>query len=123
MKIPNAMDLQYGKSHTRLIDDTIYIPVLNKCVEKILTTSKTTMKTFVIFQVPMMLIGVSKYKLNECVLFLMKSLTNNNYSVDFIDPCYLMIDWCKKKHTSKISKEINKILKNEPNLKIEFEQI
>jgi hypothetical protein len=71
----------------------IFKTVLNKCVEKILYTNRHTDKTFVIFEVPKILIGYPSYDMKMCIIFLINQLSKKNYYVTFIDPLYLYIDW------------------------------
>lgn len=71
----------------------IFKTVLNKCVEKIVYTNRHTDKTFVIFEVPKILIGYPSYDMKMCILFLINQLAKKNYYVTFIEPFYLYIDW------------------------------
>ncbi|NBU33715.1 hypothetical protein EB118_05375 [bacterium] len=67
--------------------------VLNKCIEKIVYTNRNTDKTFIIFEVPQVLIGYPLYDVSSCILFLKSELEKESYLVDFIEPFYLYIDW------------------------------
>lgn len=71
----------------------IFQIVLTKCVEKIVYTNRHTDKTFIIFEVPQVLIGYPTYDMRSCILFLKHELELENYLVDFIEPFYLYIDW------------------------------
>lgn len=71
----------------------IFQTVLNKCVEKIVYTNRHTDKTFVIFEVPKILIGYPSYDMKMCILFLINQLSKKQYYVTFIEPFYLYIDW------------------------------
>lgn len=71
----------------------IFKTVLNKCVEKIVYTNRHTDKTFVIFEVPKILIGYPSYDMKMCIIFLINQLSKKNYYVTFIEPFYLYIDW------------------------------
>ncbi len=71
----------------------IFKTVLNKCVEKIVYTNRHTDKTFVIFEVPKILIGYPSYDMKMCILFLINQLSKKSYYVAFIEPFYLYIDW------------------------------
>lgn len=71
----------------------IFKTVLNKCVEKIIYTNRHTDKTFVIFEVPKILIGYPSYDMKMCILFLINQLSKKKYYVTFIEPFYLYIDW------------------------------
>jgi hypothetical protein len=92
-KIPTIDSLRQEKSIKENSKIDIFNVVLNKCIEKIVYTNRHTDKTFVIFEVPKILIGYPMYDMNTCILFLINKLAQNNYMVHFIDPFYLYIDW------------------------------
>jgi len=94
--IPSIDSLHREKS---IKDDSkakIFNLVLNKCVEKISYTNRHTDKTFVIFEVPQVLIGYPLYDMKSCLLFLITKLSASGYIIEFIDPFYLYIDWGSK---------------------------
>lgn len=130
--ISNLHEVQRLKQSNRI---EIFNIVLNKCIEKIVYTNRQTDKTFIIFEVPQVLIGYPSYDIKSCILFLKSKLESENYIVEFIDPFYLYIDWgghssgsSKKRFGANITlnpdrlKEQTKILlKNFPNAdKIEY---
>lgn len=93
MNIPSAASLQrYQASRIQSKIDTFNI-VLNKCVQKIDYTNKNSEQTFIIFEVPQILIGYPLYDKNACILYIIENLITQKYKVDFIEPCYLYIDW------------------------------
>lgn len=71
----------------------IFNIVLNRCIEKILYANKHTDKTFIIFEVPNILIGFPSYDRISCTVFLKNQLLKSDYKVEYIDPFYLYIDW------------------------------
>jgi hypothetical protein len=91
--IPTIDSLHKEKSEKDNSRKEIYNIVLKKCTEKIVYTNKRTDKTFIIFEVPQVLIGYPSYDLKSCILFLMKRLSTNGYILEFIEPFYLYIDW------------------------------
>ncbi|NBP13610.1 hypothetical protein EBU95_04315 [bacterium] len=91
--IPTIDSLQQEKSKKEQSKSDIFNIVLNKCIEKIVYTNRHTDKTFVIFEVPKILIGYPMYDMRSCLLFLIGKLSANGYLVEFIDPFYLYIDW------------------------------
>jgi hypothetical protein len=92
-KIPTIDSLREEKSIKDSSRVDIFNVVLNKCIEKIIYTNRHTDKTFVIFEVPQILIGYPTYDMKTCILFLINKLSQNKYIVHFIEPFYLYIDW------------------------------
>lgn len=92
-EIPNIFSLQQERKKRDQIKSDIYYIVLNKCIEKIVYTNRHTDKTFVIFEVPKILIGYPSYDMQHCLLFMMEKLSEQQYVVEFIEPFYLYIDW------------------------------
>ncbi|NBP13190.1 hypothetical protein EBU95_02200 [bacterium] len=88
--ISNLHEVQRLKQSNRI---EIFNIVLNKCIEKIVYTNRQTDKTFIIFEVPQVLIGYPSYDIKSCILFLKSKLESESYIVEFIDPFYLYIDW------------------------------
>lgn len=91
--LPSINSLHKEKEQKELSRHEIYKLVLSKCAEKITYTNRHTDKTFVIFEVPKLLIGFPNYDFKSCILYLMNRLASHNYMVEFIDPFYLYIDW------------------------------
>lgn len=92
-RIPNINNLHNEKNVKEKIKTEAYILVLNKCIEKIMYTNKHTDQTYIFFDVPKFLIDYPFYDMNSCVMFIMNKLIPNNYTVSFIAPFYLYIDW------------------------------
>jgi len=92
-KIPSISSLHDEKNTKEKARLDMFKIVLNKCIEKIIYTNRHTDKTFVIFEVPRILIGYPIYDMKSCIVFLLQELTKNNYYVEFIEPFYLYIDW------------------------------
>lgn len=113
---------KYDKENSKL---EIYKVVLNKCIEKIIYTNKHTDKTFIIFEVPQVLIGYPLYDTKSCLLYLIKKLFKHGYLIEFIDPFYLYIDWGTTKKIEYKETPIipNIISKNKkfPNIEFVFE--
>jgi hypothetical protein len=91
--IPSISSLHDEKNTKEKTRNDMFTMVLNKCIEKIIYTNRHTDKTFVIFEVPRILIGFPSYDMNSCIVFLLQKLSKNNYYVEFIEPFYLYIDW------------------------------
>lgn len=93
IKLPSIDTLQREKFIKENSKFEIYNIVLNKCIEKIVYTNRHTDKTFVIFEVPKILIGYPGYDMKSCILYLMGKLSEGGYLVKYIEPFYLYIDW------------------------------
>lgn len=93
IKIPSISTLHQEKSIKETSKIDIFNIVLNKCVEKIVFTNRNTDKTFIIFEVPKILIGYPNYDMKNCILFIIQKLSERGYMVEFVDPFYLYIDW------------------------------
>lgn len=108
--IPSILSLHEEKYTKEKSKKDMYNIVLNKCVEKILQTNRQTDKTFVIFEVPSILIGYPFYDMQSCTLFLIEQLKCHKYIVEFIEPCFLYIDWgSPSKDSSNIRIKSNKL--------------
>jgi len=92
-KIPNIANLHAEKNHKIQARNQIFTIVLNKCIDQIIETNRTTDKTFVYFEVPNIIIGFPGYDRLSCVHYLIHELTKEKYNVEFIEPFFLYIDW------------------------------
>jgi hypothetical protein len=121
VEVPSITSLHQEKfvKETNKID--VYNIVLNKIIEKILYTNRHTDKTYVIFEIPKILIGHPQYDMKSCILFIINKLSANDYFVEFLDPFYIYIDWgSKESEKNKIKNriEIPRVsVKNVDNLK------
>lgn len=119
MEIPDATSLR--RSNTVGSDNNkMYKIVLERCVEHIIYTNKTSDRTWTIFTVPMFLLGMVLYSMPACILYIMEELSRKNYIVKLIEPNYIHIDWGKRINFNKNSEYIKKILEKNPGTKIEF---
>lgn len=130
IKIPSISSLHHEKSIKETSKIDIFNIVLNKCIEKIVFTNKNTDKTFIIFEIPKLLIGYPNYDMKNCILFIIKKLSERGYLIEFIEPFYLYIDWGSKPAEPKLKEKfdiqkknlLNKYpdLSKYPDSKIEF---
>lgn len=137
-EIPEIKTLYKEKINKDNSKKNLFNIVLNKCIEKIIYTNKHTDKTFIIFEVPHILIGTPSYDKNACVVFLINELKKKEYKVEYIDPYYLYIDWGSNftkenkidnlesyiytSNPEKLKKQTKQLLKKFPNTsKIVFE--
>lgn len=115
--IPSIDFLQKEKSVKENSKIDIFNVVLNKCIEKIVYTNRHTDKTFVIFEVPKILIGYPMYDMRSCILFLINRLSKKGYLIEFIEPFYLYIDWgCKNNSNLQNINTLSSSVKNNPKL-------
>lgn len=130
-KIPSIISLQQEKTQKENYKNDMFNIVLNKCIEKIIYTNKHTDKTYIIFEVPKLLIGYPNYDMKSCILFIIHKLNQNGYIIEFIEPFYLYIDWGSRTIASTSSSKLSvsnftsskqgaKLLNKFPNSKIEF---
>lgn len=127
--IPSIDALHREKSIKENKEMSVFTIVLNKCIEKIIYTNRHTAKTFVLFEVPQILIGYPAYDKKLCIMFLIQKLSEQGYLVSFIEPFYLHIDWCSPnervhaypKRTNMLTEQTQSLLKRFPNTsKVEF---
>ena len=91
--IPSISSLHKEKFVKQSSKIDIFNIVINKCVEKITYANRHTDKTYIIFEVPKILIGYPTYDMESCIIFIINKLSQNGYLVEFIQPFYLYIDW------------------------------
>lgn len=126
--IPSISSLHTVKNEQQENKKSIMRIVLNKCIEKIVYTNRHTDKTFVIFEVPKLLIGYPSYDMQSCILYLLQKLSSAGYKVDFIEPFYLYIDWTVREPTPPnntpslpvLSTQAKQLLQKFPNSTVEF---
>ncbi len=119
MEIPDATSLRQSNNTTHN-NNKIYNVVLDRCVQQIIHTNKTSDKTYTIFTVPTFLLGVVLYNMSTCMLYIIEELSRKNYIVKMIEPNYIHIDWGKRINFNKNSDYIKKLLQKNPDAKIEF---
>jgi hypothetical protein len=95
-KIPSISLLHHEKNVKENSKMDIFNIVLNRVIEKITFTNRQTDKTYIIFEVPKILIGYPNYDMKSCILFIINKLSQHSYLVEFIEPFYLYIDWGSK---------------------------
>ena len=117
--IPDAHSLLRTKAQTTE-NLQIYNTVLQKCIDQIEYTNRTTDKPYTIFSVPLFLLGSYLYNKSTCIMYLINKLEGKNYIARYIDPMYIHIDWGQRVEFDNNSKYIKKILEKHPDAKIEF---
>jgi hypothetical protein len=94
--IPSISVLHKEKNIKENSKIDIFNIVLNRIIEKITFTNRQTDQTYIIFEVPKILIGYPNYDMQSCILFIINKLSHHGYIVEFIEPFYLYIDWGSK---------------------------
>lgn len=123
-KIPDINILHKEKNNKEKAKNDTYNLVLNKCIEKIIFTNQYTDKTFIYFEIPYFLIGFQSYDRLACIKFLIEKLSEKHYKVEFIEPCYLWIDWgtnIKTVHHSSDTQFIQKLIPTSNPEKLEYQ--
>lgn len=133
--IPSISSLHHEKHTKETSKNDIFNIVLNKIVQKIVYTNRHTEQTYVLFEIPQILIGYPQYDMKSCLLFVMNRLSSSGYFIEFIDPFYVYIDWGKSlsntsymvksnistKHKDKLHQHTKTLLHKFPNTsQIEF---
>ena len=126
-KIPSIQSLHNEKQIKETSKVDLYNIVLNKIISKIVYTNRHTDKTYVIFEVPKILIGYPQYEMKSCILFIINKLSTNQYIIEFIEPFYLYIDWGSLSIngqnvavSSNLKEQTKLLLKKFPGSKIEY---
>lgn len=124
-KIPSIVALHQERNNKEQSKTEVFNVVLNKCIEKIIYTNRHTNQTFVIFEVPKLLIGHPFYDMKSCIRFLMHQLQIHRYIVEFVEPFYLYIDWGSNKTpnncSDKLKQQTKHLLQKFPNTsRVEF---
>lgn len=104
--IPSISALHQEKHIKESSKHDIFNIVLNKITQKIIYTNRHTDQTYIIFEIPKILIGYPQYDMKSCLLFIMNKLSNNGYIVEFMQPFYLYIDWGSPINSNNITNNI-----------------
>ena len=116
-KIPSISSLQQEKSIKVKSKNDIFNIVLTKIIQKITYTNRHTDQTYIIFEIPKMLIEYPQYDMKSCILFVMNQLSSNGYIVEFVQPFYLYTDWgCSKQNQKPVDYKGNAIKKHKDKL-------
>lgn len=118
-QIPNINNLHIEKQIKDNIKNEMFNIVLKKCIEDINYTNKCTEKTYIIFEVPNIIIGFHNYNPISCIHYLIYQFTKKGYLVQFMEPNKLYIDWGTKtsnniQDNGKLKKQTNELLKKYP---------
>jgi hypothetical protein len=71
-----------------------YNNILARIHKKIIVTSRQrNYNTYLMYQVPSLVMGNSHYNLAECIEYITIKLSENGFVVNYIDNCYILITW------------------------------
>jgi hypothetical protein len=126
-KIPDISNLHMEKQIKDNIKNEMFNIVLTKIIEDINYTNRCTDKTYIIFEVPNIIIGFHNYNPISCIHYLIFQFTKKGYLVQFMEPDKLYIDWGTNKSTfnniqdiiptanpTKLKNQTNELLKKYP---------
>lgn len=125
-QIPDINNLHIEKQIKDNIKNEMFNIVLKKCIEDINYTNKCTEKTYIIFEVPNIIIGFHNYNPISCIHYLIYKFTKKGYLVQFMEPNKLYIDWGTNtsnniQDNGKLKKQTNELLKKYPTAtKVEY---
>jgi hypothetical protein len=74
----------------------IYNRILEMAHQKIKLTSKISKDKFCFFSVPIFVAGLPLFNVNNCIIFLTKTLTDNGFNIRYTHPNLLLISWYEK---------------------------
>tara|TARA_B100000123_G_C25730198_1_gene428880 strand:- start:26 stop:457 length:432 start_codon:yes stop_codon:yes gene_type:complete len=93
-----------------------YEKVLLKCHERIKTISKKPINnTFCFYIVPNIIFGIPIYNVNECIIYLVQTLTKNGFYVVYTHPNLIYISWFNRTNSIEYKKK-NKEVKETPDV-------
>ena len=89
------IDELYEKDKKRNLDQlSIFNKILNRIHKRINTTARTKrLEKHIWYQVPDFLFGQPLYDYRDCIAYLINKLTDNGFSVQFINPNTLFVAW------------------------------
>jgi len=133
--LPSITSLHEEKTLKESSKNDIFKIVLNKIIQKIIYTNRHTEQTYIIFEIPQILIGYPQYDMKSCLLFIMNKLNENGYLVYFVYPFYLYINWrstyktkqmniksnISSKHKDKLQSQTRKLLERFPEIEFIYE--
>lgn len=99
INIPTVDKLQKVKDRQTIKKQEIYTNILKKCIDEIIKKNKTTTHTYLIFDVPLILVE-TYYSCEECILFIIHKLKKRGYKIIYTHPNKLYIDWGERPLTS-----------------------
>jgi hypothetical protein len=91
INLDELYDKKYREQQYRI---SVYKKILNRIHTKIKTTARQRNSSpYLFYVVPEVLLGISKYNINECLEFVIDKLTDNGFNVKYTHPNLLFISW------------------------------
>lgn len=107
MSMININDLYLEQQEKEKNKTNIYNNVLQKCHNKILTSSKINpYDQWCFFVIPKFIYGIPLYNQPECINYLATHLTKNGFKITYTHPNLLIITWFKEHTKQSQSKSI-----------------
>jgi hypothetical protein len=93
----------------------VYEMILHKVHMRIVGINKKSSDCYCFFVVPSFIFGVPLYDMNNCIIYVMKDLTDRGFKVEYTHPNLLYINWISKPKEIKSKKNIEyKIINDIP---------
>lgn len=93
----------------------VYEMILHKVHMRIVGINKKSSDCYCFFVVPSFIFGVPLYNMNNCIIYIMKDLTDRGFKVEYTHPNLLYINWISKPKEIKSKKNIEyKIINDIP---------
>ena len=93
----------------------VYEMILHKVHMRIVGINKKSSDCYCFFVVPSFIFGVPLYDMNNCIIYIMKDLTDRGFKVEYTHPNLLYINWISKPKEIKSKKNIEyKIINDIP---------
>ena len=88
----NTKDLKKNAANRKELKHQCFNKILEFIDNKILLIAKTNTKgTW--YEIPLFLLGHPTYEIKECSDYLIKKLKKNGFTVNFLNPNILLINW------------------------------
>ena len=99
--------LNINELHTQINEKEIkklekYDDILKKCHNRIKYYSQIN-RTYCFFQIPEFILGMPLFDVSELRIYIINSLQNNGFTIIYIDPNWVFINWEIKKDSKKIT--------------------
>tara|TARA_B100000902_G_C27301377_1_gene913012 strand:+ start:2517 stop:2792 length:276 start_codon:yes stop_codon:yes gene_type:complete len=88
----NTKELKKDAENRKVLKHKCFNKILEFIDNKILLIAKTNTKT-TWYEIPLFLLGHPTYEMKECSEYLMKKLKKNGFTVNFLNPNILLINW------------------------------
>lgn len=108
LNIPDIKKLHVDNFLKEKQDEKHYKIVLNNCIEKLNQIHNSLKQTYLVFNVPNILLNFTNYKKDVCLLYLYTNFKKKKYNVEILNTDQLCIDWSKRSVKKDRSKKYDK---------------